>query len=78
MIPADDLAGKRTQTVVDTAAQQVTVVVRGHAARPTEVDGAEVIEARWFAEADLPTGARARDATSRSRRSARSGRDAER
>ena len=49
MIPADELAGTRDQTLVDPATQQVTIVVAVTLRRRPEVDGTEVLEARWFA-----------------------------
>lgn len=53
--PADLVAGL-TRTLVDPATQQVTVVVAVTLHERPVVDGAEVVEARWFAQPDLPTG----------------------
>jgi len=55
VVSPDDLALQRRHTIVDPAAQQVTVVVAVTLRDRPVVDGAEVVEARWFAEADLPT-----------------------
>lgn len=55
VVSPDDLAFQRRHTIVDPAAQQVTVVVAVTLRDRPVVDGAEVVEARWFAEADLPT-----------------------
>ena len=53
-IPAEKLVNARTATLIDPVTQQVTVIVAVTLDRPPAVDGAEVMEARWFAEADIP------------------------
>lgn len=55
VVPADVLATTRSHTVVDPSTQQVTVVFAVTLERRPAVDGTEVMEARWFAEPDLPT-----------------------
>ena len=55
VIPVSELATGRTRTLVDPRTQQVTVVFAATLRSPPAVDGAEVMEARWFAEPDLPT-----------------------
>jgi 8-oxo-dGTP diphosphatase len=54
VVPSDRLSASPQHTVIDSATQHVTVVFAvALEGRPT-VDGDEVLEARWFAEADLP------------------------
>jgi len=55
VVSAAGLASQPRHTLVDPAAQQVTVVVAVTLRDRPVVDGAEVVEARWFAEAELPT-----------------------
>lgn len=54
VVSPDELAVARTQTLVDPVVQQVTVVFGITLSGEPVVDGAEVVEARWFAVADLP------------------------
>ena len=52
---SDVLVNSRQHTVIDPTAQQVTVVFAVTLESRPEVDGDEVVEARWFAQSDLPT-----------------------
>jgi ADP-ribose pyrophosphatase YjhB (NUDIX family) len=53
-VPATSLTAMRQQTLIDTTAQQVTVVFAVALPGEPVVDGAEVMDAQWFAEPDLP------------------------
>jgi ADP-ribose pyrophosphatase YjhB (NUDIX family) len=54
-VSAEMLVDARQHTLVDPSAQQVTVVFAVTLESRPEVDGDEVVDARWFAESDLPT-----------------------
>lgn len=55
VVTVADLAHQASHTLIDPDTQQVTVVVTVPLAGPPDVDGAEVVEARWFDPADLPS-----------------------
>lgn len=54
-VSAEVLLDARQHTLVDPLSQQVTVVFAVTLDRRPEVDGDEVVAARWFAGSDLPT-----------------------
>ena len=54
-VSAATLATVRSHTIIDSNAQQVTVVFAVTLEDEPVVDGSEVMAAQWFAEPDLPT-----------------------
>jgi ADP-ribose pyrophosphatase YjhB (NUDIX family) len=54
VISPAELSALRTETLIDAGTQQVTVVVAVTLRAEPQVDGNEVMEARWFAGRDLP------------------------